>query len=127
VPGVDAGAVPGTSLLSLLQDGTTPDREALYWHYPHYSWREQRPAGVVRKGRYKLIDYYGCEEVELYDLDADIREQHDRSAEAPGRADRLQKMHADWRARVDAVMPTPNPDFDPEKANVPTCGTGAST
>ena len=96
-------------------------------NYLHYSWQEQRPAGVVRNGCYKLVDYYGCEEVELYDLDADIREQHDRSAEAPNRVDRLQKMHADWRTRVDAVMPTPNPDFDSEKANVPACGTGTST
>jgi arylsulfatase A-like enzyme len=125
-PGADAGAVPGMSLRPLLQTGTAPSREALFWHYPHYSWREQRPAGVVRTGRYKLIDYYGCQDVELYDLESDLREQHDRSAEAPARVHRLQKMHADWRERVDAVMPTPNPDFDPEKANVPACGEGTS-
>ena len=127
VSGVSASSVEGESLRPLLQDGTSPSRDALYWHYPHYSWREQRPAGVVRRGRYKLIDYYGCEEVELYDLDSDLQEYHDLAAEQPTRVERLQSMHAAWRDRVDAVMPEPNPDFDPEKANVPACGDAAAS
>lgn len=121
VDGTTDESVEGVSLRSVLQDRTTPAREALYWHYPHYSWREQRPAGVVRRGPYKLIDYYHCEEVELYNLETDIRESNDLSAEQPTRVKRLQKMHADWRRRVDAEMPKSNPDFDPDETAVPVC------
>ena len=121
VDGTSADTVEGASLQPLLQDREPPLREALYWHYPHYSWREQRPAGVIRRGHHKLIDYYHCEEAELYDLTADVGETNDLSAEQPGRVRRLQARHADWRRRVDAEMPEPNPDFDPEKAAVPAC------
>ncbi|MFB6098185.1 MAG: sulfatase/phosphatase domain-containing protein, partial [Salinibacter sp.] len=116
-----ASEVEGESLGSLLQDRMPPDREALFWHFPHYSWREQRPAGALRRGRYKLITYYGCDEVELYDLQEDIGETNDLSAEKPGRVRRMRRMHQQWRRRVDAQMPTPNPDFDPEKTAVPVC------
>jgi len=121
VDGTSADAVEGASLRSLLQDREPPPREALYWHYPHYSWREQRPAGVIRRGPYKLIDYYHCEEAELYDLTADVGETNDLSAEQPGRVRRLRAMHADWRRRVDAEMPEPNPDFDPVETAVAIC------
>jgi arylsulfatase A-like enzyme len=121
VSGTRAESVEGVSLRPLLQNRTEPSRETLYWHYPHYSWREQRPAGVIRRGRYKLIDYYHCIEVELYDLEHDISESNDLSDEQPERVRHLQKVHADWRRRVDAEMPEPNPDFDPEEAAVPAC------
>ncbi len=127
VTGTTSDSVEGESLRSLLQDRHPPSREALYWHYPHYSWREQRPAGVIRRGRYKLIDYYGCEEVELYDLDSDVQEYHDLSAEQPTRVERLRSMHAAWREEVGAVMPSPNPNFDPERSNVPACGEAAAS
>lgn len=122
VAGTDqVGAVEGESLQSLLKDRTPPPRDALYWHFPHYSWREQRPVGAIRKGRYKLITYYGCDEVELYDLEADIGETTDLSSRQPERTQHLRRMHRHWRRRVDAVMPEPNPDFDPEETAVPVC------
>ena len=127
VSGTSAAPVEGESLRRLLQEGTPPSRDALYWHYPHYSWREQRPAGGIRQGRYKLIDYYGCEEVELYDLNSDLQEYRDLSVEQPKRVERLQSMHAAWRESVGVVMPSPNPNFDPEKANVPACGDASAS
>jgi arylsulfatase A-like enzyme len=116
-----AGAVEGESLGPLLKARTPPARDALYWHFPHYSWREQRPAGVIRKGRHKLITYYGCDEEELYDLEADIGETTDLSSRQPERTRRLRRMHRNWRRRVDAAMPEPNPDFDPAETAVPVC------
>ena len=59
--------------------------------------------------------------MELYDLEHDISESNDLSDEQPERVRHLQKVHADWRRRVDAEMPEPNPDFDPEEAAVPAC------
>lgn len=122
-----SGAVPagldGTNLRPLLEGGALERPRTLHWHYPHYSWREQRPAGAIRHGRYKLIDYYHCDERELYDLDTDVGETHNLADEQPERADRLQRRLAQWRERVDAQMPTPNPDFDPEESALPTCKT----
>jgi arylsulfatase A-like enzyme len=114
-------AVEGESLHQLLKDQTSLSRDPLHWHFPHYSWRGQRPAGAIRRGRYKLITYYGCDEVELYDLEADIGETTDLSSRQPGRARRLRRLHRKWRQRVGAVMPTPNPNFDPNKTAVPAC------
>lgn len=113
--------VEGESLRPLLEEGTQFDRTALYWHFPHYSWREQRPAGALRQGRYKLITYYGCDEVELYDLEADIGETTDLSSAQPKRARHMRRMHQNWRRRVGAEMPVPNPDFEPDETVVPVC------
>lgn len=125
VAGTDqVGAVEGESLHPLLENWVPPSRDALYWHFPHYSWREQRPAGAIRRGRYKLITYYGCNEIEMYDLEADIGETTDLSSRKPEQAQRLRRMHREWRQRVDAVMPEPNPDFDPDETAVPVCGQG---
>ncbi len=121
IDGLTPTVVEGRSLRALLRDRVPPPRRALFWHFPHYSWRDQRPVGAVRQGRYKLIDYYGCDEVELYDLERDASESNDLSAQQPERVRRLQALHAAWRERVDAVMPTPNPEFDPEQSAVPVC------
>ena len=50
-------SVDGISLLSAAKGGE-PEREALYWHYPHYSNQGGRPGGAVRAGDYKLIEFY---------------------------------------------------------------------
>src|SRR5205823_2559373 len=40
--------VDGVSLVPLLKGGKELKREALYWHYPHYSNQGGRPGGAVR-------------------------------------------------------------------------------
>jgi arylsulfatase A-like enzyme len=113
--------VDGTDLRPRLSGAAMKRPRTLCWHYPHYSWRGQRPAGAIRRGRYKLIDYYGCETRALYDLASDPGETTNRAPDLPARADRLQERLAAWRSRVDAQMPAPNPDHDPAKSNVPAC------
>lgn len=119
--GAGTDGLDGESLVPLLQDKSPVEPRTLHWHFPHYSWRDQRPAGAIRRGRYKLIDYYGCEERELYDLAEDVGEQNDLSGVESSRAARLQERLAGWRETVGARMPTSNPDFDPEKSAVPGC------
>ncbi|MFB6231353.1 MAG: sulfatase [Salinibacter sp.] len=121
-----AGAQPqgldGANLRSLLGGAAMDRPRTLHWHFPHYSWRDQRPAGAIRHGRYKLIDYYHCDERELYDLKTDPGERHNLAARQTERTDRLQRRLAHWREQVGAQMPTPNPQHDPEKSSVPACG-----
>ena len=101
----------GLSLVPLLEDGYELDREALYWHYPHYHGSNARPHGAMRKGKWKLLEFYEDMSVELYNLEKDISEKHDLSGEMPEKTAELRKQFHRWRERVDAQMPKPNPDY----------------
>jgi arylsulfatase A-like enzyme len=103
-----AAVADGVSIVPLLEDpSATLGREALFWHYPHYSPQEGVPSGAVRVGDLKLIEFFEDMHVELYDLAQDIGEQHDLSEEMPEKAAELRdRLHA-WREAVGAQMPTP--------------------
>jgi len=115
----------GVSLVDLLTERGKPRREALYWHYPHYHTSSIGPCGAVRRGRYKLIEWYDLtrspsgKRYELYDLADDIGESKDISAAQPGRAERLADLLARWRENVSAQMLEPNPNYDQAKADRP--------
>ena len=86
-------------------------RGPIYWHFPHYSNHGmQSPAGAIRDGDYKLLEYFENGTVQLFNLKTDLGEQHDLSVAQPERAgDLLAKLHA-WRKKVDAKMPRPKKD-----------------
>ena len=46
----------GFSLVPLLEGGKTLNRDAIYWHFPHYHGSGSKPGGAVRAGDYKLIE-----------------------------------------------------------------------
>jgi arylsulfatase A-like enzyme len=113
IAGVKApGPVDGLSLVPLLKQTGVPEREALFWHYPHY-WGGNRvqPFGAVRAGDWKLIEFYETMAVELYNLKDDPGETRDLSKEKPEKAVELRERLHHWRQSLDAQMPTPNPDF----------------
>lgn len=108
-------APDGASILPLLKGASRINREALYWHYPHYSNQGGTPAGAVRQGDYKLIEFYDDGHVELYNLTKDPGERDDLSRRMPERAAELKAKLAAWRKSVDAAMPAPNPAYDPAR------------
>jgi arylsulfatase A-like enzyme len=114
--GARAGQVDGRSMVPLLR-GRSMRRDALYWHYPHYSDQGGEPAGAVRSGDYKLIEFYGDGRLELYNLAEDIGESQDLSKSDPRRTARLHEMLKRWRQSVNAAMPAPNPQYDPATAD----------
>lgn len=74
----------GKSLIPLFAKPTDSlDRESLYFHYPHYHHSE--PAGSIRSGDWKLIEFFADQRTELYNLRWDIGETRDWSREI-GRA-----------------------------------------
>jgi arylsulfatase A-like enzyme len=108
----------GMSLVPILTQSDALDREALYWHYPHYSNQGGRPGGIIREGRYKLIEFYEQNTFELYDLQTDISETNDLSDLMPEKTEELKAKLASWRQSVDAEMMDPNPEFDPDYRRV---------
>ena len=114
--------IDGVSLLPLMKQTGTLDRQAIYWHYPHYHSSSIGPCGAVRAGDYKLIEWYDetiCgpgNELELYNLKDDIGERNNLSKKIPTKTRQLKGMLAAWRNKVNAQMLTPNPNYDPKKA-----------
>lgn len=110
--------VDGISLAAVLKDpGARLDRDALYWHYPHYHPGGATPYGAVRDRDWKLIEFYEDMHVELYNLREDLGETKDLAKTHPDRADALRRRLHAWRKEVGAQMPTANPDYDPERKN----------
>jgi len=105
----------GESILPLLRRTGKLKRDAIYWHYPHY--HHSRPAGVIREGNFKLIEFYEDGRLELYNLKRDIAEKRNLATKLPKKAAQLQKKLAAWRKSVNAKMPTLNPDYDPARAH----------
>jgi len=103
----------GVSIVPLLRGERHLNRQAIYWHYPHYSNQGGGPGGAVRLGDFKLIKWYEDSRVELYNLRKDIGEQNDLAARDPRRARNMERMLDEWLTDVDAQMPAPNPDYRP--------------
>ena len=82
----------GLSLTPLLQQEGSLDRDAIYWHFPHYHGSGNRPSGAVRVGDYKLVEWFEDGQVELYNLREDIGEAHNLSDSLPETAAELTEM-----------------------------------
>jgi arylsulfatase A-like enzyme len=104
--------VDGESLRAPLTGGDL-GRDAVFWHYPHYGNQGGTPTGAIRTERWKLIEFYEDDHVELYDLSGDVSEARDVSGEHPERTATLRDRLAAWREDVGAKMPQPNPEYEP--------------
>ena len=111
VPVAPSAELDGTSLKELLtkhkQTGLA-ERE-LYWHKA-----SQRPSSTgdyvstaIRSGRYKLIDFYRQNRVELFDLQNDPGEMHNLAAEKPELVKELMAKLTDWRKTAKVKMADP--------------------
>jgi len=100
----------GVSLVPLLTGEGSLDRDALYWHYPHYSNQGGIPGGAIRMGRYKLIERFEDGRVHLYDLADDVGERRDLAETMPERVDEMRKKLHAWYQEVDAKFLQPKPD-----------------
>lgn len=103
----------GANLLPLLENqDATLEREALFWHYPHYHPGGASPYSAVRQGNYKLIEFLEDNRLELYHLEDDIGEENNLISEVPEIGNELYNLLESWRKEVKAQMPLPNPEYD---------------
>ncbi len=113
-----AGVIPpgdvtidGMNLTPLLTDPNIKlDREALYFHYPHY-YPTTTPVGAVRARDWKLLEYFEDNRIELFNLKEDLGEMENLAGKLPEQAAELREQLHRWRADVGAAMPSPNPDY----------------
>ena len=99
----------GVSVAPLLRGTGTVARGALHWHAPHYHGSGSTPAGAIRKGSMKLIEWFEDGRVELYDLAQDPGERRDLTAERVKEAASLRAELVRWREQSGARMPQPRP------------------
>ena len=98
----------GISLIPLLKNNKIPQRDALFWHYPHYGNQGGSPGSAVRMGDYKLIYFFEDERKELYNLVDDIGEQNNLIDSLPTIGDDLFQMIQNWWEETDARFPSRN-------------------
>ena len=104
----------GVSLAPVLRGGSL-DRDAIFWHYPHYHPGGATPHSAVRSGDWRLVHFNEDGRHELYDLSRDEGETTDLAAREPARVAELRAKLDAWLAAVGAQLPTPNPDHDPAR------------
>jgi len=98
----------GVSILPLLKNPNYQlNREAFYWHYPldkpHFLGGHS--SGAVRKGDWKLIEYFDTGQKELYNLAEDIGEKNNLAGTNPEIVAALHTRLKAWRKEVGAKIP----------------------
>lgn len=96
----------GVNLLPVLKQTGKLERDALFWHYPHYNDRTT-PHSIVRQGDFKLIEYFEGGRLELYDLKADLGEKNNLALTNPDKARELHNLLDNWRKQTGAQVPRP--------------------
>ena len=123
VPKPSGHILDGQSITPLLKNAKALKREAIFWHFPAYlepyndeqwPWRTT-PAGAVRQGPWKLIEFFEDGKVELYNVGDDISERNDLAKKMPDKTKQLHRLLTEWRRSVGAPVPTEkNPQYDPD-------------
>ncbi len=111
----------GTSILPALR-GQPLAREATFNYFPHQpgvpDWLP--PAVVAHSGDWKLIRIFhngenGAHRHLLFNLRDDLSEKNNLAAKEPARVKQLDALIEKFLAGTKAVVPIPNPKFDPAK------------
>lgn len=105
----------GVSIKPLLKGETMKRGKPLFWHYPHYGNQGGAPHGIIRDGEWKLIEWYEDGALELYNIPQDGGEKNNLALQQPDRVKELHSKLISWRKEVGALMPTPNPNYNPSK------------
>lgn len=114
----------GESFLAALRGEEYTRARPAFWHYPHYGNQGGTPGASVRDGDWKLIRFFEDDHVELFNLGEDPGETKnvldDASEDSRLLAQELTRKLDEWQREVHALVPTPNPDFEPWPEMEPT-------
>ncbi len=101
-----------TPVLTGAADST--GRESVFFHYPHYHTEGATPYSAIRKGQWKLLQFYQGNRVELYHLARDPGETMNLADSEPQKRDELFADLRAWKDQTGAQLPTLNADYSPE-------------
>ena len=113
----------GVSIMPCLRGEALEEREGLCWHFPAYLQGylpshgpfRTTPVGAIRRGPWKLMEFFEDGRLELYNLATDSAESNNRAAEEPEVVADLHGRMRAWRERVQAPVPTEaNPEYEGE-------------
>jgi arylsulfatase A len=98
----------GLSILPLLKDpNASLARDTLCWHYPltkpHFLGG--RSCGAIRRGNWKLLEFFDDGHLELYNLKDDIGERNNLAERMPGKTKELHQLLQQWRKSLKAPLP----------------------
>lgn len=111
--------IDGVNILPLLTGSSKLNRDAIYWHYPHYHPEGGTPHSAVRQGDWKLIYSYESGIKELYNLKNDISEKNNMVLKEPTLANVMYEKLLKWKKKVSAQDPKPNPNYNEQKKATP--------
>ena len=95
----------GVSLAPVIAGSGELAPRDLVWHYPHYHGSGWTPGAALRRGDWKVIEFYEHDAVELYNLADDPGELKDLSKERPEKLAELRTALRDWQNEMGAAMP----------------------
>ena len=110
----------GLSLAPLFSNPSCDlNRDGLYWHYPHYGNQGDTPHCSIMSndGRWKLIEHFENNHLELFDLVNDISEGINCAEALPEKTQDMHQQLIAWRNEIEAIIPQPNPNW--QEPNVP--------
>ncbi|MCK8061625.1 MULTISPECIES: sulfatase [unclassified Fusibacter] len=95
----------GVSIKGLLLENESFEREAIYWHYPHYGNQGGTPGSSIRMSDWKLIKFYEDNRLELYNLKQDIGETINVYQENQEIGNHMLQLLEAWLEKVDGKIP----------------------
>lgn len=100
------GVLDGQSLVPHYLNKSSEERP-LFWHIA--SQYKNPPCSIIRKGKWKLIQFLNDGKVELYDLENDLAETENLAEVQPPVADMLLKELTEWRKENNVPLPKASP------------------
>ena len=113
--------------MPLLRGEPAAEERAMFWHFPAYLQSysvtdgqrdplyRSRPCSIIRKGDWKLHEYFEDGDLELYDLKRDVGETTNLAGSHPDKARQLHRELRRWREAIAAPVPREaNPNYDAE-------------
>ena len=117
----------GKSIYGLFLGKTSKalENRALFWHFPIYLENRVKnpdlvnpkfrttPGAVIRKGDWKLHQYFEDNTIELYNLKDDVAEKNNLAEQEPKTAQKLLKALKKWQKDTNAPIPKElNPAYE---------------
>ncbi|MCK5175067.1 MAG: DUF4976 domain-containing protein, partial [Planctomycetes bacterium] len=102
----DGRVIDGVSLMPLLRQRGRFERDAIFWHFPHYRGSIV-PYSIIRQGDYKLIKRYADKQFELFNLKNDLSEDIDLAEAMPEKVAELNARLDEYLEDCGAKLPKP--------------------